>query len=69
MKKCNYLGCKEKAKVFSKKSYCKIHAEELGLIGQTNLVNFGFPDNIPKNLKLGEYKRKRDFTKTPEPEE
>lgn len=70
MKKCEYLGCREKVTIFGKKSYCRKHAEELGLIGQTNLVdNWGFSDNIPKTLKLGEYKRKRDFTKTPEPKE
>lgn len=60
-KKCDYLGCKENAKVFGKKSYCRTHAEELGLIGQTT---FGFPD-IPNKLK--EYQRKRNFSKTPEP--
>lgn len=62
-KKCDYLGCKEKAKVFGKKSYCMKHAEEKGLIGQTN---FGFPDTLNK---LAEYQRKRNFSKTPEPRE
>jgi len=54
MKKCDYLGCKKNATVFGKeKAYCQFHAEELGLVKQTNLVDhFHFPE-VPTNLKLG----------------
>jgi hypothetical protein len=39
-KKCDYLGCKKDATTFNKdKAYCRKHAEEKGLIGQTNFTN------------------------------
>jgi phage anti-repressor protein len=53
MKKCDYIGCKAKAVVFGKeKAYCLNHAKELGLVEQTNLLDYGFPD-IKNRLKLG----------------
>jgi hypothetical protein len=44
------------------------HKDSSRVSKQTDLIeDFGFP-KVPETLKLGEYKRKRDFTKTPEPE-
>ena len=45
MKKCDYIGCKAKAVVFSKeKAYYLNHAKELGLVEQINLLDYGFQD-------------------------